>query len=336
MNIKQNISLLPYNTFGIDAKADYFIEYNSVEDLQEALKSDIVKENRILPIGEGSNLLFLSDFKGVILFSKNKFISILEENTNDVLVEVGAGIIWDDFVAYCVDNGFYGTENLSLVPGQTGAAAVQNIGAYGVEIKDCITLVHAVEIKNGTATTFSQKECEYGYRDSIFKNKHKGKFIVSSVVFRLWKQEKYCFDYQHLEYAVKEKGDISLANVRKAIVEIRESKLPDPKKQGNAGSFFKNPVVAKSHFLQLQEKHPAISHFYVSETEEKISAAWLIDQSGWKGKRIGNAGVHDKQPLVLVNLGNATGEEIADLASQIQLSIKEKFNIELQPEVNYI
>lgn len=336
MNIKENISLLPYNTFGIDVNTDYFIEYDSVEELQEILKSDIVKQNRILAIGGGSNLLFLSDFKGVLLFSKNKFISILKENPTDVLIEVGSGIVWDDFVAYCVDNEFYGTENLSIIPGQTGAAAVQNIGAYGVEIKDIISEVRTIDISSGIIKTFTKEECEYGYRDSIFKNKYRGKYIVTSVVLHLSKEEKYCFEYQHLENAVKAKGKVSLANVRKTIIETRETKLPDPKIQGNAGSFFKNPVIPKEHFLQLQKDYPNISHFYVSETKEKISAAWLIDQCGWKGRHVGNAGVHDKQPLVIVNLGNAQGEEVANLASRIQFSIKEKFNIDLHPEVNYI
>ena len=336
MLIKENISLLPYNTFGINVNADYFVEYNSTEDLLETLKHNIVSKNRILTIGEGSNLLFLSDFKGVILYSKNKFISVLEENPDSILIEAGSGVIWDDFVAYCADNGFYGIENLSLIPGQTGAAAVQNIGAYGVEIKDLISEVRTIEIASRLPQIFTTKECEYGYRDSIFKNKVKGKHIITSVVFRLSKHEKYCFDYEHLEHAVLKKGKISLANVRETIIEIRETKLPDPKTQGNAGSFFKNPVIARNHFLQLQEEYPNISHFYVSETEEKVSAAWLIDRCGWKGKRIRNAGVHDKQPLVLVNLGNVTGEEIAHLASEIQLSVKEKFNIVLQPEVNYV
>jgi len=336
MIIKKNISLLPYNTFGIDVKADYFIEYNSVDDLQEALKSDIVKSNSILAIGEGSNLLFLSDFNGVILHSRNKFISVLEENRHDILIEVGSGAIWDDFVVHCVENELYGIENLSLIPGQVGAAAVQNIGAYGVEVKDIISEVHAVETETGLLKIFALKDCEYGYRDSIFKNECKGKYIISSVVFRLSKLAKYCFDYQYLEQTVAEKGLISLSNVRETIIEIREAKLPNPKIQGNAGSFFKNPIVTKEQFLQLQEKYPDISHFHVSETEEKISAAWLISHCGWKGKHLGNAGVHDKQPLVIVNLGNAKGEEIANLASEIQFSVKQKFGVELYTEVNYI
>jgi len=336
MVIKENSSLLPYNTFGINVNANYLIEYSSFDDLREVLKSDIVKKNSILAIGEGSNLLFLSDFKGVVLHSKNKYISILEEDEDTILIDVGSGVIWDDFVAYCVENRFYGAENLSHIPGQTGAAAVQNIGAYGVEIKDIISNVCTIEIGTELPRIFTKKECEYSYRNSIFKNKQKGKYIITSVVFCLSKKERYCFDYQHLERAVLKKGEVSLANVRKTIIKIRETKLPDPQKQGNAGSFFKNPVVSKKHFLQLQKENPDISHFYVSEIEEKISAAWLIEQCGWKGKNIGNAGVHSMQPLVLVNLGNVESNEIVHLASEIQLSVKEKFGIELHPEVNYI
>ncbi len=336
MKIQNNISLLPYNTFGINVNAEYFIEYDSLEDLQKVLKLDIVTGKRILIIGEGSNLLFLSDFEGVILYSKNKFISILEEKDDEILIEAGSGVIWDDLVDYCVRNSYYGTENLSLIPGQTGAAAVQNIGAYGVEIKDIIYEVRTIDIQSHLPKTFTNKECEYDYRESIFKNKYKGKYIVTSVVFRLSKNPVYCFDYHHLEQAVLKKGEISLKNIRETIIETRESKLPDPKIQGNAGSFFKNPVISKDHFMELQTQYPDISHFYISDNEEKISAAWLIDRCGWKGKQIGNAAVHDRQPLVIVNQGNAKGEEIAYLASQIQRSVKERFKIELHPEVNYI
>ncbi|NDV46780.1 UDP-N-acetylmuramate dehydrogenase [Paludibacter sp. 221] len=336
MTIQENVSLKPYNTFGIDAKADYLITYNSVDDLREVIESDIVRSNQVLAMGGGSNLLFLSDFKGAILQSDIKFISPIDENEDSVLIEIGAGVVWDDLVAHCVEKSWYGIENLSLVPGHVGAAAVQNIGAYGVEIKDVIERVNALEISSNKSVSFSQAECKYGYRDSIFKNQYKGKYIVTSVLLRLSKTPVYSFEYCHLETAVRDKGEITLQNIRNTIIEIREQKLPDPAKQGNGGSFFKNPVISKGSFLELQQQYPAISHYYISATEEKISAAWLIDQCGWKGKHIGNAGVHDKQPLVLINMGNATGKEIADLAAEIQLSVKNKFGIELHPEVNYI
>ena len=336
MIIKENISLLSYNTFGIDAKADYFIEYNSVEELQTALKSEIVKSNRLLHIGGGSNLLFMKDFKGVILHSAINFIKKVSEDTDTVMLEAGAVVNWDDFVAYAVENGWGGVENLSLIPGEVGASAVQNIGAYGVEVQDVITEVNAVEIKTGESKTFSVEDCQYGYRESIFKKELKGKYIITSVLFKLQKQPEYKLNYQHLEAEVLKNGDINLQNIRQTIIAVRESKLPDPKIFGNAGSFFMNPVISKAHFNELLAQYPQMPHYFVSETEEKVPAGWLIDQCGWKGKQIGNAGVHDKQALVLVNKGGATGAEIVYLAEQIQASVKTKFGIELRAEVNYI
>jgi len=336
MIIKENISLLSYNTFGIDAKADYFIEYSSVEELQTALKSEIVKSNRLLHIGGGSNLLFMKDFKGVILHSAINFIKKVSEDTDTVMLEAGAVVNWDDFVAYTVENGWGGVENLSLIPGEVGASAVQNIGAYGVEVQDVIIKVNAVEIETGEPKTFSVKDCQYGYRESIFKKELKGKYIITSVVFKLQKQAQFKLNYQHLEAEVLKNGDINLQNIRQTIIAVRESKLPDPKIFGNAGSFFMNPVISKAHFNELLAQYPQMPHYFVSETEEKVPAGWLIDQCGWKGKQIGNAGVHDKQALVLVNKGGATGAEIVYLAEQIQASVKTKFGIELRAEVNYI
>ena len=336
MIIKENISLLSYNTFGIDAKADYFIEYSSVEELQMALQSEIVKSNRLLHIGGGSNLLFMKDFKGVILHSAINFIKKVSEDADSVILEAGAVVNWDDFVAYSVQNGWGGVENLSLIPGEVGASAVQNIGAYGVEVQDVIIEVNAVEIETGELKIFSIEDCQYGYRESIFKKELKGKYIITSVVFKLQKQPEFKLNYQHLEAEVLKNGDITLQNIRQTIIAIRESKLPDPKIFGNAGSFFMNPVISKAHFNELLAQYPQMPHYFVSETEEKVPAGWLIDQCGWKGKQIGNAGVHDKQALVLVNKGGATGAEIVYLAEQIQVSVKIKFGIELRAEVNYI
>ena len=336
MKITQNASLVSYNTFGIEVKADYFVEYDSADDLQVVLQSEIVKSNRILHIGSGSNLLFLDNFKGVVLHSAIHSIKKIDENSEFVFLEVGSSVNWDEFVAYCVKNGWGGVENLSLIPGETGAAAVQNIGAYGVEVQDVIEKVTAVEIETIEIKNFSTNECHYGYRESIFKKELKNKYIITSVVFRLYKKPVFKLNYQHLEEYVVNNGAVSLQNIRKTIIEIRKSKLPDPKILGNAGSFFMNPVISKQHFLDLQAKYPNIPHYFVSETEEKIPAAWFIDQCGWKGKQIGNAAVHDKQALVLVNKGGATGAEIVFLAKQIQSSVKEKFGIELNPEVNYI
>jgi UDP-N-acetylmuramate dehydrogenase len=332
----QHVSLLQYNTFGIDVKADYFIEYNSASDLQAVLQSKIVKNNRILHIGGGSNLLFLKDYNGVVLHSAIKFIEKIKEDSGSVQLEVGSSVVWDDFVAYCVEKGWGGAENLSLIPGEVGAAAVQNIGAYGMEVQEMIVEVKAVEIETSELKTFTNKECKYGYRDSVFKNELKGKYIITSIVFRLNKNPDFRLNYQHLEEEVLKHGEVNLQTIRETIISIRESKLPDTKLVGNAGSFFMNSVISKDQFINLQIKYPHIPHYFVSETEEKVPAGWLIDQCGWKGKHIGNAGVHDKQALVLVNLGGASGAEILHLAEQIQLSVKEKFGIDLNPEVNYI
>lgn len=336
MKTLTNASLLAYNTFGVDAKADYFIEYESVEELQSVLQSEIVKSNPVFHIGGGSNLLFMDDFKGVILHSAIKFITKISEDVDSVCLEVGAGVVWDDFVAYCVEMGLGGVENLSLIPGDVGASAVQNIGAYGVEVKDVIVEVKTVDVGTSEVRIFSNEECRYGYRESVFKNEFKGKYIVASLVFRLEKEPNFKLGYQHLEAEVLKNGEVNLQNVRSTIISIRESKLPDPKILGNAGSFFMNPVIPRQQFQALQAVYPQIPHYFVSESEEKVPAGWLIDQCGWKGKQIGNAAVHDKQALVLVNKGGATGAEIVYLAEQIRASVKEKFGIELRPEVNYI
>jgi len=336
MKIEKHTSLLPYNTFGIDVKADFFIEYESASDLQDVLKSEIVRNNRTLHIGGGSNLLFMHDFKGVILHSAIHSIQKVNEDANSIYLEVGSSVNWDDFVGCCVENGWGGVENLSLIPGEVGASAVQNIGAYGVEVKEVIVEVNTVEIETACFKAFMNEDCRYGYRDSIFKNELKGKYIITSVLFRLNKNPEFRLKYQHLEDEVIKSGALNLSNIRKTIIHIRESKLPDPKITGNAGSFFMNPVIPKEQFLALQVLYPQIPHYFDSETSEKIPAAWLIDQCGWKGKHIGNAGVHEKQALVLVNLGGATGAEIVFLAEQIQQSVKVKFGIELKPEVNYI
>lgn len=336
MKITQNASLLHYNTFGIEAKADYLIEYDSSADLQEVLTLDFVKSNNILLMGGGSNLLFLNDFRGVIIHSAVHTIEILQQDEEFVYLEVGSSVVWDELVAYAVKNGWGGLENLSLIPGEVGASAVQNIGAYGVEAQEVIVRVNAVEIETAKPRIFENRECKYGYRDSIFKNELKGKYIITSVVFKLEKLPVFRLDYQHLEAEVMKRGAINLQNIRETIITIRESKLPDPKVTGNAGSFFMNPVITKKHFNLLLEKYPQMPHYFVSETEEKVPAGWLIEQCGWKGKQIGNAAVHDKQALVLVNKGGASGKEIVYLAEQIQLSVKETFGIDLRPEVNYI
>lgn len=336
MIILSNCSLLPYNTFGIDVSTDYLIKYDSISDLQEVMKLELMQSNPILAIGSGSNLLFLSNFKGIALHSEIKKIDIVEENSESVYIEVGAGVVWDNFVALAVTKGWGGIENLSLIPGEIGASAIQNIGAYGVEVKDVIERINAVSLENGTIKTFSNTEAKYGYRQSIFKNELKNKYIITSVVFRLAKNTTYKLDYQHLEQEVLKNGAINLENIRNTIISIRESKLPDPKIIGNAGSFFMNPVIEKAKYLKLQKKFENISHYPISEKLVKIPAAWLIEQCGWKGKQVGNAAVHDKQALVIINKGGATGNEIKDLSMMIQESVFEKFEILLTPEVVFI
>ena len=336
MTIHQDFSLLEHNSFGIAVKADYFAEYDSIEKLRTILQSKIVSENRLLHIGAGSNLLFLNDFHGVVLHSAIKTIRKVSEDADSVLLEVGAAVVWDDLVEYAVANAWGGIENLSLIPGEVGAAAVQNIGAYGVEMQDVVISVEAMNVSSLEVERFKQEDCHYAYRESIFKGALKGKVIITAVVIRLSKAPQFKLNYQGLEASVKENGEINLHNIRQTIIAIRESKLPDPKKVGNAGSFFMNPVIGTAQFKALQADYPTLPHYFISETEEKIPAAWLIDQCGWKGKQIGNAGVHDKQALVLVNRGGATGSEMVALAEKIQASVQEKFGIGLQAEVNYI
>lgn len=334
----KNLSLLPYNTFGIDVKADTFIEYSSVDELTSILcDSEEFLSRPFLHIGSGSNLLFLSDFEGVILHSAIKGVDILEETADSVIVRVGAGVIWDDFVAYCVDNDWWGAENLSLIPGEVGASAVQNIGAYGVEVKDILLSVETIEIASLKERTFTNEEIGFSYRKSIFKNELKGEYIVTHVVYKLSKVPVYCLSYGNIQSELEKQDEpISLSLIRKVIIDIRKAKLPDPAIEGNAGSFFMNPVVSADQFSSLQKRYPDIPHYNVGEELVKIPAAWLIDRSGWKGNRLGNAGVHDKQALVLVNKGGATGDDILRLSRAIQKSVYDEFGIHLHPEVNFI
>lgn len=336
MKIFRDYSLLPHNTFGMDVKASVFIEYASVEELKEVL-SLYVKDNQWLHIGKGSNLLFTGDFSGIILHSAIKGYEVIHEDTNEVVVRVGAGEVWDDFVAMTVENEWYGAENLSLIPGEVGASAVQNIGAYGVEAKDLIVGVEAIEVSTGKESIFKNEECGYAYRESVFKSSLKLQYLVTHVSYRLKKTPCYHLDYGNIGLELeKQKVRLTLANVRQAIISIREAKLPDPKLQGNAGSFFMNPVISREHFEALLVDYPLMPHYEVDAESIKIPAAWMIDQCGLKGKRLGRAGVHDKQALVLVNLGGAVGAEVIALSEAIQKSVYEKFGINILPEVNFI
>lgn len=336
MNLQEHFSLQAYNTFGIDCEARWFTEYDSATALREIIHSEVFCANPVLPIGRGSNLLFLDNYKGMVLHSSNRSVRVVEHDGDSVLIEAGAGMLWDDLVRYAVDNGWWGIENLSLIPGEVGAAAVQNIGAYGVELCDVLVSVAVMDLKTGQELTLPVWECSYGYRTSIFKTKAKHQFAVLAVRIVLSRIPRPNFTYPHLENEVKRRGEVNLSTIRQTIVEVRLAKLPDPEVVGNAGSFFMNPVVGVDKWHQLHTENPTMPGYHLADGTVKVPAAWLIDQCGWKGKTIGNAGVHEHQALVLVNRGGATGAEIASLASQIQQSVAERFGVELQPEVNYI
>ena len=336
MRIEQNYSLLKHNTFGLDVKTNYFVEYETETDLQKLLRDEFFFSQRFWHIGQGSNLLFLSDFDGIIVHSAIQGIEKIMEDERSVWLKTGAGNDWDSFVAYCVKNGWGGLENLSLIPGEVGASAVQNIGAYGAEVSERIEEVHAYSLETGEKQIFSNAECNYSYRNSFFKQpENKGKYYVTHVVFKLSKQPEFRLDYGNIREYTAEKP-VSLQTVREAVIAVRKSKLPDPKKTGNAGSFFMNPYIYKEHFQRLKKLYPDIPCYPVSEEMVKVPAAWLIEQCGMKGKTAGGAAVHEKHALIIINKGNATGQEIASLAEEIRKAVKEKFDIELQPEVNYI
>ena len=332
-----NCSLLPYNTFGMDVKASRFVEYASVEELRGLWNAEREAVARALHIGGGSNLLFASDYEGLILHSAIKGYTVVKETEEEVEVRVGAGEVWDDFVAYTVANDWYGAENLSLIPGEVGASAVQNIGAYGVEAKDLIVSVDTFGLETGEERRFMQEECRYAYRESVFKQELKGKYAVTFVTYRLKKHPVFHLEYGNIRAELEKQGcQVDLENVRRIIIAIRQAKLPDPKVLGNAGSFFMNPVVPKMQFEALLVQYPDMPHYPVDEAHVKIPAGWMIDRCGWKGKRVGHAGVHEKQALVLVNCGGATGKEVMHLAEEIVASVRERFGVTIRPEVNYI
>ena len=335
MNIEENISLKNYNTFGIDVTAKRFISIDSVYQLQELLKV----EKDIFLISGGSNMLLTKDIEKLAVHIDIKGISIDHENENEVFLTVNAGENWHEFVLWCVDNNYGGLENLSLIPGNVGTCPIQNIGAYGVEVKDTITKVETLHIETGKLVQFSNEECKFGYRNSIFKNEVKGNYIITSVSFKLTKQNhNFNTSYGAIETELTSKNITkpNLKNISDAVIAIRKSKLPDPKEIGNSGSFFKNPVITKANFLTLQKTYPEIPSYIVSENQVKVPAGWLIEKAGFKGKRFGDFGVHKKQALVLVNYNNATGKDIYNLAETIQKEIKSKFDIKLEIEVNVI
>ena len=332
--IKQNYPLLAHNTFGIEATAACFIEYKSVAELRKLIADGQIK-SPFLHIGGGSNLLFTKDYDGVILHSDIGGIEITAETDEEVTLRVGAGVVWDDFVAYCVERRWYGAENLSLIPGEVGAGAVQNIGAYGVEVKDLITNVETVNI-DGVERVYPLGECMYAYRNSIFKRPEMKNIFVTYVNFRLSKKEHYTLDYGTIRKELENYPEVNLETVRKVIIKIRQEKLPDPKIMGNAGSFFMNPIVSRTQFEALQKEYPEMPFYELEDGRVKIPAGWMIDRCGWKGKALGPAAVHDKQALVLVNRGGAKGADVIALSDAVRASVHDKFGIDIHPEVNFI
>ncbi len=337
MKIEHNKSLKQYNTFGIDVKATEFIKINSEEELLETLS--VYKKKNLFILSGGSNMLLTRDLDFLVMHIAIKGISTHIQSNKSVIVSANAGENWHDFVQFCIDNNFGGLENLSLIPGFVGSAPIQNIGAYGVELKDRFISCEAIHIDTGEKRLFTKEDCNFGYRNSIFKNELKGTYIISKVTFQLTTEDHTLnTSYGAIENALKDNNITTptIKDVSEAVISIRRSKLPDPSEIGNSGSFFKNPVISSKDFILIQKSYPGIPHYKVDEKKIKIPAGWLIEQSGFKGKRWGDAGVHDKQALVLVNYDNATGQEILKLSQKIQKTIKQKFDILLETEVNII
>lgn len=336
MDIITAHSLIDNNTFGIDAKCDSFIEYQTLEDLIQIVKSGKLSNQKYLHIGGGSNLLFLNDFNGLILHSQIKGIEVIAENETETTLRVGAGVCWDDFVAYCVDKNLYGAENLSYIPGEVGASPVQNVGAYGVEAKDIITRVEVVDAETGECKVIENKDCGFSYRHSNFKDIWKNRYFVHHVIFSLKKDSTLKLDYGNIKGALSQFDVINLKTVRAAIIDIRKNKLPDPKDIGSAGSFFMNPIVKLDVFKKIQERYPNVPFYTVSDDLVKIPAGWMIEKCGWKGKKYKHVGVYEKQALILINCGGGTGEEVKELASLICEDVKKEFGIQISPEVCFI
>ncbi len=336
IDIQEQVSLKEFNTFGLDVTAKRFASFSSVEELKSGIHQ--LNSDPLLILGGGSNVLLTQNFDGLVLKNEIFGIEVIEENVDHIKVAVGAGENWHQFVMHAIAHNWAGIENLSLIPGTVGAAPMQNIGAYGVEIKQVFDHLEALEIATGEVHTFTNDECKFGYRESIFKKSHKGKFIITKVVFKLSKTPEFNVSYGAIQDTLKEMGvtDLSIKAVSDAVIKIRQSKLPDPAEIGNSGSFFKNPEVDAIDYEGFKAEYPNIPGYKLPDGRVKIPAAWLIEQDGWKGKTFDQIGVHKNQPLVLVNYGQGKGADIRDLAYQIRASVAEKFGIELTPEVNII
>lgn len=338
MIVQKDVQLKPFNTFGIEATAKYFIEVSSINQLQEILQSPDYQSTERLILGGGSNMLLTKDFDGLVIKIAIKGFEVVNENEDNIWIKAGAGLGWHDLVIQCVNQNYAGMENLSLIPGTVGAAPMQNIGAYGIEIKEVFEELQALEIATGEIKNFDKAMCNFGYRESIFKHEAKGKYIILNVTFKLNKRPTFHIEYGAIKDTLAEMNisEMSIKSISDAVIHIRQSKLPNPAEIGNAGSFFKNPEIPNTQFEALKAQFPTIPAYPVSETTTKVPAGWLIEQAGWKGQRFGNVGVHAKQALVLVNYGGGKGEEIKDLSQKIQASVKEKFGIQLSAEVNFI
>lgn len=337
LQIQENVSLKSFNSFGIDVRARYFVEIFDEQDLIDLFGLELVKNQELFIIGGGSNVLFTKDYDGLIIRMCIKGISS-ETDGLDVLVTAGAGVVWNDFVNYCVGNNFGGVENLSLIPGTVGASPIQNIGAYGVELKDVFESCTAFEIKTGEIKTFTFVDCHFGYRESIFKAELKGQYIITTVKFRLKTKAGVNTSYGAIEAELQKRGiEVpGIADVSAAVSHIRVSKLPDPSTIGNAGSFFKNPVIEKFEFADIIARHPDVVHYPTADNKIKLAAGWLIEQCGWKGKVVGKTGTWKNQALVLVNHGGASGTAIFDFSAQIIDSVKSTFGVTLEREVNIL
>lgn len=340
IRVEQNKSLQPYNTFGIDVKAENFVEIHSIDELNELKANADLWNLPKLFVGGGSNMLLTQDQKGLIILNSLKGIQIEDESENNVVVSAYGGEVWHEFVMETISNDWGGLENLSLIPGSVGASPMQNIGAYGEEIKDRFEWLDAYHLETGEIKRFTTEECAFGYRESVFKRALKDQYFIFKVAFRLDKKDYHHLNtsYGAIQSELESKGitEPTIREVSNAVIAIRQSKLPDPKKIGNSGSFFKNPVISIELFEKLKQEYPNISSYPVNDKEVKVAAGWLIDNAGWKGKTIGNYGVHKNQALVLVNYGGATGKEIYDLSTEIIDSIKNKYGIELEREVNIL
>lgn len=336
--LEQNTSLKPYNTFGIDVQAESFAKIDSIDKLQNILSDTKIKQNLSLILGGGSNILLTKDVQGLVLKNDIDGIDIIEEDSTSVVLEVGAGVVWHSFVLWCIDKGYGGLENLSLIPGNVGASPMQNIGAYGVEIKDCFESLDALHIEDNVIHTFDKSACAFGYRESVFKHALKGQYVICKVRYKLSKTPKFNTSYGAIQQELERMGvdSLSLKAISDAVIAIRQSKLPDPKEIGNSGSFFKNPVVAIPLANKIKEDYPEMPSYPIDDDHVKLAAGWLIEKCGWKGYRKDDYGVHAKQALVLVNYGKAKGSDIYNLSSEILASVHEKFGVQLEREVNIL